>query len=887
MISFDTISFNPSSKDKSDLSRLQAIERSSVIHSLRYSLYLKLTKYADDYIITTDIYFRLSADYEASLSLFLDFSGKFIISLYVNSSCLTNHIKPLWKNNLVTLPSSTLFVGEENENKENHIQFVTRSDFSKDGTGLFSYLEGNQQYIYSLFVSNNCHKVFPCFDQPDLKAIFNLKVECPQDWNTFSNEPILNRELNEIEGRKVCEFKPTKLISTYHFAIIAGDFKVIEAPKNFNYQSIPLRLACKSSSFHEMQLWKDEIFEITNFGLKFYEEFFQHPFPFEKYDQIFCPEFNFLAMENPGAVCLIDSYLFSENVACDKRTARCLTILHELAHMWFGNLVTMKWWDDIWLNESFAVYISHYCLEKLIALQDNKIYFDAMSMMRFLFYKRDGFEEDCLEATTHPIRQKVETTEQSNDIFNSITYAKGAAVIKQLVFLINEKKFSDSLKQYFEKFKWKNADSNDLFQIIAENVPNLNLHEWKVQWLESASLNRIQIKEVDLNSMSLVLNQTSISPEFPLLRRHSFKIAVFYLNNENQLSFKVLPCQISSEESIVKFDEDFLPALTSKNHGFLLNYEDHGYFKSIMDPASSIFFQENISYFECKLSKSLILLSFYDMIIELQLSPLSFLEIVRNLLLTDQEMSLFGFILTYTFRVIDNYLPKKVKDEESSRIFKILLSFLADPTCSSSKCLVIKEHISLFARKEEDIKILVDIVLRRSELLKHITTNSYILTHTVELIFFKKLLSESERTEIFKRYVEHNRYYRLFCEITTLPSNQKAKTWDSFISLANEESLYLRTFAMKGFNNEFNEENIEIINQKFFEDVSKVFASGNRQYAKTFYKLLFPKSENFEKILEKMREVLAKEADEGLKWLMREKIQIVEIKRKVVRFYFG
>ena len=590
-------------------------------------------------------------------------------------------------------------------------------------------------------------------------------------------------------------------------------------------------------------------------------------------------------MENPGAVCLIDSYLFSENVACDKRTARCLTILHELAHMWFGNLVTMKWWDDIWLNESFAVYISHYCLEKLIIEQDNKIYFD--SMVRFLFYKRDGFEEDCLEATTHPIKQNVETTEQSNDIFNSITYAKGAAVIKQLVLLINEKMFSDSLKQYFEKFKWKNADSNDLFQIIAENVPDLNLHEWKVQWLESASLNRIQIKSVDLNSLNIVLNQTPISPEFPLLRRHSFKIAVFYLDKENKLSFKVLPCQISSEEGLVKFDEEFLPALTSKNHGFLLNYEDHGYFKSIIDPASSLFFQEHISKFECKLSKSLILLSFYDMIIELQLSPLSFLEIVQNLLLTEQEMSLFGLILTYTFRAIDNYMTKKVKDDASSRIFNILLSFLVDPSCPSSKCLVIKEHISLFARKEEDIKVLVDIVLRRSEQLKHITTNNYILTHTVELIFFKKLLLESERNEIFNKYVEHNRYYRLFCEITTLPSNQKAKTWESFLSFAKDESLYLRTFAMKGFNNEFNEENIKIINQKFFEDVSKVFESGNRQYAKTFYKILFPKSEDFEEILEKMREVLVKEGDEGLKFLLREKMQIMEIKRKVVRFYFG
>jgi hypothetical protein len=319
----------------------------------------------------------------------------------------------------------------------------------------------------------------------------------------------------------------------------------------------------------------------------------------------------------------------------------------------------------------------------------------------------------------------------------------------------------------------------------------------------------------------------------------------------------------------------------------LLNYDDHGYFKSILDPNSSHFFNKYISVIECKLSKSLILLSFYDMIMELQLSPLDFLHIVRTLLLTENDMSVFGQTLIYAFRTIDNYLPKNMKDKESSTIFSILLKMLADLYCPSDKSTIIKEHISLFARREEDIRILVDIALRKSETLKHITVNSYILTHVVELIFLKKLLSESERMEIFKKYVEHNRYYRLLCETTTLSSSQKYKTWESFLALKNADSLYLTTFAMKGFNNEFDEENIMIIKEKFFEDVSKVFDSGNREYAKTFYKRLFPKSDDFEEILGKIGELLKKEGNESLKWLMREKMQIMEIRRKVVRFYFS
>ena len=482
----DFFLLNPSSKDRAELTKQQAIDRFYQVSNLIYLLDITFEKFSPTYQIKTQINFDYNPIANTTSHLKLEYSGKYLNSFQLNDTCLPqSQLQGVWKDNMLEIPVEILKPGR------NIIFISTKNEFSTDGAGLFSYLEGPHQYIYSLNAPNHCHKIFPCFDQPNIKALFYLQFTTPNKWLCVSNEdPKHIFEISEETKRWV--FEPKAKISTYLLAIIAGDFKCVSLPIENCFQKIPLRLFCKQNSTIECQNSQKEIFELTNFGMQFYTNYFQIPFPFSKYDQIFCPEFNFLGMENPGAVCLTDSYLFWDLVTSCKRTARCLTILHELAHMWFGNLVTMTWWDDVWLNESFAVFISHYCLEKMKGIDEVLAKLYSEPMVRFFFYKRDGYEEDSISETTHAISQIIQSTEQSSEIFNSITYSKGAAVIKQLMFMIKEEVFSRSLKRYFEQFSWGNANLNDFVRVIEESIVSseenekkngFSLQEWKMSWL--------------------------------------------------------------------------------------------------------------------------------------------------------------------------------------------------------------------------------------------------------------------------------------------------------------------------------------------------------------------------------------------------------------------
>jgi aminopeptidase N len=216
--------------------------------------------------------------------------------------------------------------------------------------------------------------------------------------------------------------------------------------------------------------------------MKFFEEFFGYPFPFNKYDQVFAHEYKAGAMENAGIVTFNDIYIFKEKVSQEKMQDLANTISHELSHHWFGDLVTMKWWDDLWLNESFAEFISHFCLEKV----KNKLKTVDIesSMASFLARKAWGYHEDQY-ITTHPIRGEVPNTSVADSIFDGITYAKGAATMKQLLLLMGEENFSAALKEYFHKYAFKNATLTDFMAEMQKHFPfkEFSLEEWKQYWL--------------------------------------------------------------------------------------------------------------------------------------------------------------------------------------------------------------------------------------------------------------------------------------------------------------------------------------------------------------------------------------------------------------------
>jgi len=347
--------------------------------------------------------------------------------------------------------------------------------YSNDGAGITFFRDpvDGRTYLHSQFAEHDTSKGYACFDQPDLKATFAFRVKAPEHWVVVSNTP----GTRGSDG--VWTFPNTSVMSTYVTAVVAGDYHAVHQ----NHRGIPLGLFCRQSLAEYFD--PDEIFEITRQGLDFFERRFGHPYPFGKYDQLYVPEFRPGAMENAGCVTFNERMLFRSKVTEARRMGRAETILHEIAHMWFGDLVTMRWWDDLWLNESFAEYMGYLATAEATRFQTPWIEFAVAT--------KDGARRQDQLPTTHPIVADVPDVEAVMLNLDMITYNKGAAALQQLVTWVGEERFFKGIAEYFRKHAFGNTDLND-FLAALEAASDRDLKAWSRVWLEAAGVNTIEAK---------------------------------------------------------------------------------------------------------------------------------------------------------------------------------------------------------------------------------------------------------------------------------------------------------------------------------------------------------------------------------------------------------
>ncbi|EYT64531.1 aminopeptidase N [Dietzia sp. UCD-THP] len=401
--------------------------------------------------------------------------------------------------------------------------------YTSTGEGLHRMVDpvDGEVYLYTQFQTADAKRVFACFDQPDLKARYTLTVTAPAAWVVVANTPAA--ESPGESGAVVHRFEQTEVLSTYLVALIAGPYHVAEDSYTDEHGTIPLRLLCRRSLAEHLDA--DRLFAETKEGFGFYHREFGMPYAFGKYDQIFVPEFNAGAMENAGAVTFLEDYVFRSRVTGYRYERRNETILHEMAHMWFGDLVTMRWWDDLWLNESFATFAS------VLAQVDATQYTDAWTTFANV-EKAWAYRQDQLPST-HPVAADMTDLETVEANFDGITYAKGASVLKQLVAYVGREPFLAGLRAYFSEHAFGNAEFDDLLRAL-EASSGRDLSDWAAQWLRTTGINPISVEvstpaDAPGTISELTVVQGPAAPGAGELRTHRLGVGLYSRDDSGAL----------------------------------------------------------------------------------------------------------------------------------------------------------------------------------------------------------------------------------------------------------------------------------------------------------------------------------------------------------------
>ncbi|MFF7364741.1 aminopeptidase N [Streptomyces sp. NPDC008125] len=370
--------------------------------------------------------------------------------------------------------------------EENEVRVVADCRYSRSGEGLHRFVDpvDGRTYLYSQFATADAHRVFACFDQPDLKAVFELSVVVPEEWEVASATVPERSGPVAVPGTTAWNFPASLPLPTYAFAVVAGPYHVVtDRYRGPDGVEIPLRILCRASLAGDLD--HDALFGITRNGFRFFQDLFATAYPFEKYDQVFAPEFNLGAMENAACVTVNEKYVFGPAPAGPLRERRAETLLHEMAHMWFGDLVTMAWWDDLWLNESFATWAG------VLAQSETTEWTGAWTTFATL-RKTEAYRQDQLPST-HPIAADIPDVAATEVNFDGITYLKGASAIKQLVSHVGRANFVEGVRRYVRRHAWRNTRLVDLLSAL-EETSGRDLGAWSEEWLETAGVNTLRLE---------------------------------------------------------------------------------------------------------------------------------------------------------------------------------------------------------------------------------------------------------------------------------------------------------------------------------------------------------------------------------------------------------
>ncbi|MFF0146946.1 aminopeptidase N [Amycolatopsis sulphurea] len=622
-----------------NLTRDEALQRSGLLAVASYDIELDLTDGhggpgEKTFLSTTTVRFSAARPGESS---WIDLVAEGVRSAVLNGTALD--VSGYTEDQGIALPGLAA---------ENELVVTADCQYMNTGEGLHRFVDpvDDGVYLYTQFETADAKRMFACFDQPDLKSVYRITVHAPRDWKIVSNALAASAE-DTAEGGRRTRFAESERISTYLVALVAGPFAEWRDEFRDEHRTIPLGLYCRASLAEYLDA--ERLFTETKQGFAFYHEKFATPYPFSKYDQLFVPEFNAGAMENAGAVTFLEDYVFRSRVTRYAYERRAETLLHEMAHMWFGDLVTMRWWDDLWLNESFATFASVFSQAE--ATEYKNAWTSFANIEKSWAYRQDQLP------STHPIAADIVDLHAVEVNFDGITYAKGASVLKQLVAYVGIEHFLDGLKVYFGKHAWGNATLADLLAAL-EEASGRDLSWWSAEWLETTGLNSLSPRyevAADGTFASFAVVQTGAKPGAGELRTHRVAVGVYDEDGEGRIT------RINRVELDVSGERTEVPELAGQPAGrlVLVNDDDLTYCRMRLDPASLTTLIDRIADITEPLPRTLCWSAAWEMTREAELKARDFVTLVTRGIHAESEVGVVQRLLLQAQTALNSYAEQK------------------------------------------------------------------------------------------------------------------------------------------------------------------------------------------------------------------------------------
>ncbi|WP_103536124.1 aminopeptidase N [Streptomyces sp. SM11] len=802
-----------------NLTREEAQERARLLTVDAYEIDLDLSgaQEGGTYRSVTTVRFDCA---EAGAESFIDLVAPAVHDVVLNGKDLD--VAAVFRDARIALPHLREGVNE--------LKVVADCAYTNTGEGLHRFVDpvDEQAYLYTQFEVPDARRVFASFEQPDLKATFAFTVKAPSGWTVISNSPTPEPKDD------VWTFEPTPRISTYITALIVGPYHAVHSSYEKDGQSVPLGIYCRPSLAEYLDA--DEIFAVTRQGFEWFQEKFDYAYPFAKYDQLFVPEFNAGAMENAGAVTIRDQYVFRSKVTDAAYEVRAETILHELAHMWFGDLVTMEWWNDLWLNESFATYTSIACQADAAGSKWPHSWTTFANSMKTWAYRQDQLP------STHPIMADIQDLDDVLVNFDGITYAKGASVLKQLVAYVGKDAFFQGVQAYFKAHAFGNTRLSDLLGAL-EKTSGRDLKTWSKAWLETAGINILR-PEIETDADGHVTSFTVLqeAPALPAgakgeptLRPHRIAIGCYDLDADGKLvRTDRIELDVDGERTTVPFPEG-----KARPDVILLNDDDLSYAKVRLDEESLRFVTEHLGDFAESLPRALSWASAWDMTRDGELATRDYLSLVLSGIGKESDIGVVQSLHRQVKLALDLYASPETREGALNQWTDATLAHLHASEPGSDHQLAWARAFAVTARNPQQLDLLQSL-LDGTESIAGLAVDTELRWAFVQRLAASGLLDEEEIAAEYERDRTAAGERHAASARAAQPSEEaKAQAWASVVD-SGELPNSLQEAVISGFVQSDQRELLAPYTEKYFASVKDVSDSRSHEMAQQIIVGLYP-----------------------------------------------